>query len=81
MVGEDVLRVTLEPTGVNVPGMPDEVLEEFVAILLLDNDASGLDDILHILNEFATFGAEFILVDRGMVEDIFQRVVDLSVTR
>lgn len=59
--------------------MPDEVLEELVTVLLLHDDASGLDDISDILNEFATFGTEFVLVDRGMVEDVIQRVVDLSV--
>ena len=59
--------------------MPDEVLEELIAVLLLHNDASGLDNIFDILNESATFGAELVLVDRGMAENVFQRVVDLSV--
>jgi len=77
--GEDVFGITFEFVGVNVSSVPYEVLEELVAILLLHNDTSGLDDILDILNKFATFGAEFFLVDRGMVENILQRVVDLSV--
>lgn len=59
--------------------MPNEVLEELVAVLLLHDDASGLDDVLSILNEFTTVGTKLVLVDRGMVENIFQRVVDLSV--
>ena len=59
--------------------MPNEVLEELVAVLLLHDDASGLDDVLGILNEFTTVGTKLVLVDRGMVENIFQRVVDLSV--
>ena len=61
--------------------MPDEVLEELVAILLVHDDAGGLDDIFDVLNKFATVGAKLILVDRGMIEDVFQRVVDLSVVR
>jgi hypothetical protein len=76
---EDVLRVSFKLVGVNVSGMPNEVLEELVAVLILHDDASGLDDILGVLNKFATFGAELVLVDRRMVEKIFQRVVDLSI--
>ena len=59
--------------------MPDKVLEELVAILLAHDDASGLDDIFEVLDEFATVRTKLVLVDRGVVEDIFQRVVDLGV--
>lgn len=79
LFGEDVSGVSFELLSVNVSGMPNEVLEELVAILLLHNDTSGLDDVLDILNKPATVGTELVLVDRGMVENIFQRVVDLSV--
>jgi len=76
---EDILGVSFELVGINVSSVPNEVLEEFVAVLLLHHDASGLDDVLGVLNEFTTIGTELFLVDRGMVENIFQRVVDLSV--
>ena len=76
---EDVLGVAFKLVGFNVSSVPNEVLEEFVAVLLLYDDASGLDDILNVLNKFATFGTELVLVDRGMIENVFQRVVDLSV--
>jgi hypothetical protein len=78
-VGESVFGIPFKPVGFNVSSVPDEVLEELVAVLLVDDDAGGLDDIFYILDEFATFRAELVLVDRGMVEDIFQRVVDLGV--
>jgi len=76
---EDIFGIPFEFTGFNVSGVPDEVLEELVVVLLVHDDASGPDDILDIPNKFATFRAELVLVDRGMIEDIFQRVVDLSV--
>lgn len=79
LFGENVFGIPFKPVAVNVSSVPNEVLEELVAVLLLHNDASGLDDIFGILNEFATFGAKLVLVDRGMIEDVFQRVVDLSV--
>ena len=50
--------------------MPNKVLEELVAVLLLHDHPSGFDDIFHILDELATFGAELVLVDRGMIEDV-----------
>ena len=76
---EDVLGIAFKLVGFNVSSVPNEVLEELVAILVFHDDASGLDDILNILNKLATFGTEPLLVDRGMVENIFQSVVDLSV--
>ena len=59
--------------------MPNKVLQELITVLLFHDDACGLDDVFDILNELATFGAELVLVDRGMVEDVVQRVVDLGV--
>jgi hypothetical protein len=79
LFGEGIFGIPFELVGVNVSSVPNEVLEELVAVLLLHDDASGLDDIFDILNKLATFGTELVLVDRGMVEDVFQRVVDLSV--
>ena len=76
---KDIFGVPFEFIGFNVPGVPDEVLEELVAVLLVDDDASGLDDIFDVLNKFATVGAKLVLVDRRMTEDVFQRVVDLCV--
>ena len=76
---EDIFGVPFEPVCVDVSGIPDEVLEELVAVLILHNDASGLDDFVDILNELATFGTKLLLFNKGMVEDIVQHVVDLSV--
>ena len=77
--GEDVFGIAFKPVWINVPGMPDKVLEELVAILLAHDDASSLDDIFEVLDKFATIRTKLVLVDRGVVEDIFQRVVDLGV--
>ena len=79
LFGENVFGIPFKLVSVNVSSVPDEVLEELVAVLFVHNDASGLDDILGVLNKFATLGTELSLVDRGMIEDVFQRVVDLSV--
>jgi len=76
---ENVFGIPFELIGINVPSVPDEVLEELVVVFILHNDAGGLDDIFNILNKFATVRTKLVLVDRGMVEDIFQRVVDLGV--
>lgn len=79
LFGEDIFWITFQFVGVNVTSVPYEVLEQLVVVLVLYDDASGLDDIFEILNELSTFGAELALIDRGMVESIVQRVVDLSV--
>ena len=76
---EDIFGIPFKPIGFNISSVPDEVLEEFVAVLVLHDDTSGLDDISNVLDEFLTFGTKPVLVDRGMIEDIIQRVVDLSV--
>ena len=59
--------------------MPDEILKKLVAVFFLHNDASGLDDILNILDKFATIRTELILVDRGIFENMVQRVIDLGI--
>ena len=79
LFGEDIFGVSLKLVGINVSSVPNEVLEELVTVLLFHDDASGLDDILGILNKFTTFGTELVLVDRGMAENIIQGVVNLSV--
>ena len=79
LFGENVFGIAFKLVIVNVSGVPNEVLEELVAILLLHNEASGLDDILGILDELTTFGTKLVLVDGGMIENVFQGVVNLSV--
>lgn len=81
LFGDDIFGITSKLISFHVSSVPDEVLEEFVAVLLAYDDASRLDDIFDILDKFAAFGAESVLVDRGIIEDIFQRVVDLIVVR
>jgi len=44
--------------------MPDEVLEEFVGVLVLDNEICGLDDLANILNELESLGREFVFRGR-----------------
>ena len=79
--GEDIFGITFKPISFNVSSMPDEVLEELVTILLVHDDASCLDDIFGVPDKLATFGTELVLVDRRVLEDIFQGVIDLSVVR
>ena len=79
LFGKGIFRVSFELVGIDVPSVPDEILEKLVAVFFLDNDASGLNDVPDVLDKFATVGTELVLVDRRMVENIVQRVVDLGV--
>lgn len=79
--GGDIFGIPFKLISFNVSSVPDEVLEELVAVLLAHDDASGLDDVSDVLNKFLAFGTKLVLVDRGMIADVFQRVVDLSVVR
>jgi hypothetical protein len=76
---EEVFGVPLKLVGFNISSVPDEVLEKLVAVLLVHDDSGGLNDIFDILDELATLGTKLVLVDRGMIDDVFQCVVDLSI--
>ena len=43
--------------------MPDKVLEELVGILLLDHQASSIDNVAGILDELLAIGRELVNVD------------------
>jgi hypothetical protein len=79
LFGEGVFGVSFKLVGIDVSSVPDEILEELVAVFFLNNEASGLDDVLNVLDKLATVRTELVLVDRRMVENIVQRVVDLGI--
>lgn len=79
LFGEDIFRVSFKLVRIDVSSVPDEILKKLVAVFFLHNDASGLDDILNILDKFATIRTELILVDRGIFENMVQRVIDLGI--
>ena len=81
LLGKGIFGIPFQLIDVDVASVPDKILEELITVLLVHNNAGGLDDVFDVLNEFATFGTELLLVDRGMVEYVVQRVVDLGVIR
>ena len=62
-------------------GMPDELLEELVRVLLFDHDAEGLDDFARVVDKFAAFRRELILVNGRVVFDVLEGLIDLLVGR
>lgn len=54
-----------EPVSVNLPGIPDDVLEELAIALIRHNNESGLDDSFETLNEIAAFGTNVLLSEKG----------------
>ena len=61
--------------------MPDEVLEEFVGVLLLDNQTGCLDDVTRVGDELLTVRGELVDVDWGVRADVLEGLVDLGVVR
>ena len=59
--------------------MPYKVLEEFVCVLLLDHEPGRVDYLAGILNELFPLGREVIHVDRRVVMDITQSLLDLDI--
>jgi hypothetical protein len=76
---EDLARILLHTSKVLVVGIPHEVLEDLIRILLPDHEAGSLDDIAVILNEFLTVCRKLGLIHDRVVEDIFERGVDLLI--
>lgn len=76
---DDLVRILLRPAGINIAGVPQEILEQLVGVLLLDHLARGLDDITDILDELLAIWAEFADVDERVVADIGKGLVDLVV--
>lgn len=75
----DLIGVFLCAIGIDIFGVPDELLEELVVVLLEDDLAGGVDDIAGVLDQLAARGRERLGVDGGVVEDVLEGVVDLLV--
>jgi hypothetical protein len=69
----------LEVLSVDIAGMPNEVLEQFIGVLLLDHHASCADDLAGILDELLSLRRELVDVDGGVVKDMLKSLVDLSI--
>lgn len=86
--GSITLEVLLAHRRVNAVGRVDlavvsdlggveEVLKQLVGILDLDNLSSSLDDRLEVANELLTFARELLGVDRRVVQDVLEVLVNL----
>jgi len=69
----------LQTVGVNTLGVPDEILEKLVGVLLIDHHTSSVDDVARLLDEPFAVGREFVEIDWGVLDDISQGFVNLSV--
>ena len=76
---DDLVRVLLCTADVNIAGVPDEVLEEFIGVLLLDDETRGVDDVTGILDQLLAIVGELPGVDRGVLENVCEGAVDLLV--
>ncbi len=68
--GEDIVGILLVATDVGATGVPNEVLEELVCVLLLHHEARSLDDVADVADELLAIGAELLDVDEGVVADV-----------
>ena len=64
-----------------ITGVPDEVLKEFIGILLLHDETGGFDDIAGILDKSLSIGRQLVDVNGFSISEIRQRLVDLGVIR
>jgi len=71
----------LQRVGVNTLGVPDEILEKLVGVLLIDHHTSSIDDVAGLLNESFAIWRELVEVDWRMFDDISQGLVNLRVGR
>lgn len=74
-----VVRVLLNAVCVDATGIPHEFLEELIVILLLYHLACRFYNVADILNELLAIGRELVDVDKGVITDVGEGVVDLFV--
>jgi len=65
--------------SVEVPGVPNKVLQELVCILVLQDDTGGVYDLAEILDELATLGRKLVEVERRMILNIGKTPIELLV--
>jgi len=73
------LGVLLCTIPVNITGVPDELLDELVGVLVADHELRSLDDVATILDQLATVRAQGLLVDGRVLEHVGKRLVDLGI--
>jgi hypothetical protein len=66
--GGELGGVLLGAVDVDVAGVPDEVLEELVRVLLADHRLRRLDDVARVLDQLAAVGGQGLLVDWVPIE-------------
>ena len=79
--GKYFVRILPRAAKVHTVGVPHKILKQFVRILLLDNEASSLDDVAAVLNELTPLWRKLVLIYGGAVEEVFQGRVYLLVGR
>lgn len=73
--------IFLRVAKVHVVCVPQKILEQFVRILLLNNEAGSLDNIAAVLNKSTTLRGKLVVIYGRAFEDICEGSVDLLVGR
>ena len=77
--GREGGRILLCACVVRASGVPKEVLEEFVCVLLCDDLACSLDDVSNVLDETLAVWGQLGDVHGCVLGDILEGLIDLGV--
>ena len=64
---------------INIPSVPDKVLEEFVLVLALHNDSRSLNNVSGVRDEPLAIWRELRGIHRRVLENILKGLVDLGI--
>jgi len=59
--------------------MPNEILQQFVCILVLQDETGGVNDLTEILDELAALRRKLVDVERRVIPNIFKASIKLLV--
>lgn len=59
--------------------MPNKILQQFVCILVLQDETGSVNDLAEILDELATLGRKLVDVERRVIPNIFKISIELFV--
>lgn len=79
--GKHFVRVLLCAIDVDIARVPDEVLEDLIGVLLLDELAESLEDVVGVVDKPLALGGKGVGVGEGVVGEVCEDSVDLVVGR
>jgi len=59
--------------------MPNEILQQFVCILVLQDETGGVNDLTEILDELAALRRKLVDVERRVIPNIFKTCIKLPI--